>query len=341
MKYELYNLDCLKLLDCKRSWTCIFADPPDNIGLKYKGVSDKRPATEYLAWLDVLMERCVKSCEIFWLSFNSRHTPTVGRIAERLATKYALDVLPCVQIFTFATQQQHDLKDAHRPLWRFTHRGARLYPDSIRVESWRLANGDRRADPRGCVPGNVFDFPRVVGNNPQRRAWHETQLHEGLVERAIRLSTARGDSVYDPFGGSGTTLRVCRRLRRSCTLTELSADYCEMIAKENSLDGYGESGEDFDYYATDEELMTANEMQEFASLHFDCGMSVDQIAGDSKVNLGVLYFYLYKDQDWWDPKGEYAKHRILDKPETLEDRTSESKKTSRSKPAGGRKSKGA
>ena len=87
-------------------------------------------------------------------------------------------------------------------------------------------NGDKRADPRGRVPGDVFDFTRVVGNSKQRRPWHPTQLNEGLVERCVRLTTPPGEPVLDPFGGTGTTLRVCERTGNPCTLVELDPGYC-------------------------------------------------------------------------------------------------------------------
>ncbi|KKM18368.1 hypothetical protein LCGC14_1666330, partial [marine sediment metagenome] len=82
---------------------------------------------------------------------------------------------------------------------------------------------------------DVFDFPRVVGNSRQRRPWHPTQLHEGLVERCIRMSTIKGDRVLDPFAGTGTTLRVCKRLQRSCTLIENSEEYCGYLTIEHNL----------------------------------------------------------------------------------------------------------
>lgn len=82
-------------------------------------------------------------------------------------------------------------------------------------------------------PGDVFDFPRVTGNSKQRCDWHPTQLHEDLVERCIKLSTKEGGTVLDPFGGTGTTLRVCKKINRSCTLIELDPFYCEKISEEH------------------------------------------------------------------------------------------------------------
>jgi len=82
--------------------------------------------------------------------------------------------------------------------------------------------------------GDVFDYPRVTGNSKQRRAWHPTQLNEGLVERCLNLTTVEGDYVLDPFGGTGTTLRVCKRIGRNCTLVEIDPAYCAKIAEEHS-----------------------------------------------------------------------------------------------------------
>jgi DNA modification methylase len=107
------------------------------------------------------------------------------------------------------------------------------------VPSWRQENGDKRADPRGRVPGDVFDFTRVTGNSKQRRAWHPTQLNEGLVDRCIKLTTPPGDPVLDPFAGTGTTLRVCKALGNPCTLIELDPGYCKRIAAENGLETKG------------------------------------------------------------------------------------------------------
>ena len=134
------------------------------------------------------------------------------RHRDRRAAGRRLEAKPCVQTFTFGQHNHHDLGNNHRPLLRLRWRNAPLYPDAIRVPSWRQENGDKRADPRGRVPGDVFDFTRVTGNSKQRRTWHPTQLNEGLVERCLKLTTPTGGTVLDPFGGTGTTLRVCKRI---------------------------------------------------------------------------------------------------------------------------------
>lgn len=237
MKHKLIHGDCLEVLPDLPKVTCIFADPPDNFGLPYNGYDDKQEEGVYIYWLRQCLEAFVLKADITWLSYNAKWSFDVGAIIQSLLCEHEwLEAKPCVQTFTFGQHNQYDLANNYRPLLRLRHSTVQLYPDQIRVQSWRQKHGDPRADPRGRVPGDVFDFPRVTGNSKQRRKWCPTQLHEGLVERCIKLSTKEGNRVLDPFAGTGTTLRVCKRINRPCTLIESSLPYCKAIAKEHGLE---------------------------------------------------------------------------------------------------------
>ena len=235
MQHTLICGDYQQKLDIH--YNCIFADPPDNIGCRYSLYDDRQKNEYYTRWLEDFVLYAIEHTDTFWLSHNSRWSFEVGAIlAEVLRNRDFLEAKQCVQTFTFGQHNPHDLGNCHRPLVRLRFKDSPLYPDAIRVPSWRQQHGDKRADPRGRVPGDVFDFPRVTGNSKQRRKWHPTQLHEGLVERCIKLCTKEGDDVFDPFAGTGTTLRVCRRIGRNCTATEIDRSYCEEIAKEHGME---------------------------------------------------------------------------------------------------------
>lgn len=235
--HHLYQDDCLRLLPqfCLNTpWDTIFADPPDNIGLRYGEYRDNLPDVDYAELLGQWLYSFLRHAHTVWFSFNAKWTPTVGYFAVEMDN---IEVKPCVQTFTFGQHRQTDLGNNHRPLWRFRQPWAPpLNPDAIRVESWRQKHGDKRADSRGKVPGDVFDFPRVTGNSKQRRSWHPTQLHEGLVERCLKLTTPPGGRVCDPFAGTGTTLRVAKRLGYNCTLIEIDPNYCLNIAAEHEME---------------------------------------------------------------------------------------------------------
>lgn len=234
MKCEDALLSCFK----DEKFDVLFADPPDNIDLGYDqyedNLSDDRYEQLMRLWILVFLEKATT----VWLSFNARHTIMMGHLIYELQRKRKFLAKPCVQTFTFGQHRTTDFGNNHRPLWRLAQDGSMFYPDAIRIESERQRLGDKRANPLGRVPGDVFDFSRVVGNAKQRRSWHPTQLHEGLVERAILSSCPPGGSVCDPFGGTGTTLRVCKQLGLPCTLIEYSREYCERIAEENFLKSF-------------------------------------------------------------------------------------------------------
>jgi DNA modification methylase len=52
-----------------------------------------------------------------------------------------------------------------------------------------------------------------------------------LLETLLRNSSRRGDVVFDPFAGSGSTLIACEQLDRRCFAIELDAGYCDVIRR--------------------------------------------------------------------------------------------------------------
>jgi DNA modification methylase len=65
---------------------------------------------------------------------------------------------------------------------------------------------------------------------PAKREHPEMQPVE-LVERAVENSSRAGDTVLDPFAGSGTTLIACERRTRCARLIELDARYVDVICQ--------------------------------------------------------------------------------------------------------------
>ena len=229
--------DVLDVIPTLGNCECAFLDPPDALGLKLNGYCEV-PRKGYIEWLAKVMELTITCCGITWLSYNSQWDLAVKHWAYEFGQIHRdVEIKPFYQHYTFFQCNNRDCALAERPLLRFRHAGflwdAPLYPDQIRVPSWRQLNGDKRAAPGGKVPGNVWEFPRVTGNSKQRRSHHPTQLNEGLVERAILLSTKAGDHVLDLFSGTGTVIRVCKRIGRCTTSIEANEFYCDKIKEEH------------------------------------------------------------------------------------------------------------
>ena len=59
---------------------------------------------------------------------------------------------------------------------------------------------------------------------------HPTVKPVPLLERFVNWSTGTGETVLDPFGGSGTTLRAAKDLGRRAIGIEIEERYCEIAA---------------------------------------------------------------------------------------------------------------
>jgi len=88
-----------------------------------------------------------------------------------------------------------------------------------------------RKDP---VSINLFGSMGTVFECPAHLARNETLDHPAvfpvqLPESYIQAMTAPGDFVYEPFGGSGSTLIACEKTNRKCFMMELDPHYCDVI----------------------------------------------------------------------------------------------------------------
>jgi DNA modification methylase len=90
-------------------------------------------------------------------------------------------------------------------------------------------NGRRGSTPHplgGRPPSYVEICTGGERGNP-----HPAPMAEKLAEHLVSLASWPGQTVLDPFMGSGTTARAARKHGRRSIGIELNPDYCELIAK--------------------------------------------------------------------------------------------------------------
>jgi DNA modification methylase len=63
---------------------------------------------------------------------------------------------------------------------------------------------------------------------------HPTVKPIALMEYLIKLVTREGQTVLDPFAGSGTTGIACKNLNREAILIEREAEYVDIAERRNS-----------------------------------------------------------------------------------------------------------
>ena len=80
----------------------------------------------------------------------------------------------------------------------------------------------------------VWDAPSpkfIMGSSQEEKFDHPTQKPVELIRRPILNHTKRGELVYDPFLGSGTTLAGAETTGRICYGLELDPKYVDVIVK--------------------------------------------------------------------------------------------------------------
>jgi DNA modification methylase len=266
---RVHNRDCVKGLSALdgRSIDLVFADPPFNIGYDYDVYEDRRGADDYVCWSRAWIEgviRILKPNGTFWLAIGDEFAAELKVLCTRDLGLFCRSWV--VWFYTFGVHCTQKFTRSHAHLFHFVKDTKNFTFNSlaIRVPSARqLVYADRRADPDGRVPddtwittpelpsgtpmwggfvlrpqdipdrfpphSDTWYFSRVAGTFGERRGWHGCQMPEQLLGRIIRACSNEGDVVLDPFGGSGTTLAVAKKLRRQFVGFELSTAYAKKI----------------------------------------------------------------------------------------------------------------
>lgn len=100
----------------------------------------------------------------------------------------------------------------------------------------RSASGDRLATilgrPKGVArESDLWTDPEPgIAFNAKRRV-HPNEKPLSLMRKLILLASDQGDTIVDPFAGSGTTLRAAKDNGRKAVGIELEERYCELAAK--------------------------------------------------------------------------------------------------------------
>jgi site-specific DNA-methyltransferase (adenine-specific) len=251
----IHRIDCLRGLQQLQPGTIdlAFADPPFNIGYDYDVYDDKRDSDSYLTWTRQWMEgvcNALKPTGTFWLAIGDEYAAEMKVMATRELG------LTCrswvIWYYTFGVNCKLKFSRSHAHLFHFVKDAKKFTfnEKEIRVPSARqLVYADARAHPTGRLPDDTWIlrpqdvpngftpdqdtwyFPRVAGTFKERAGFHGCQMPEQLLGRIIRSCSNPGDTVLDPFSGSGTTLAVANKLGRKWIGFELSEDYAKKALK--------------------------------------------------------------------------------------------------------------
>lgn len=252
---RIYQGNCIEKLRQLEpgSVDLVFADPPFNIGYEYDVYDDQRTTTDYLEFCEAWIREvhtALKPTGTFWLAIGDEYAAELKVLSQRLGFHprswviwYYTFGVNCVRgfsrshthLFHFVKDRDHFTFNGENPAVRVASARQLVYADSRASTKGRLPDNTwilrpQDAPPPAFVPSHdTWFYSRVAGTFKEREGFHGCQMPEQLLGRIIRVSSNPGDLVVDPFGGSGTTLAVAKKLGRQWIGTELSKEYVSRI----------------------------------------------------------------------------------------------------------------
>ena len=82
-----------------------------------------------------------------------------------------------------------------------------------------------------ALPSNVLEIHNSAKQTDTGAVKHDATFPVALPSFFIKAYSDEGDSIFDPFMGSGTTLIAAEQLGRKCYGMEISPAYCDVIVK--------------------------------------------------------------------------------------------------------------
>jgi adenine-specific DNA-methyltransferase len=241
------NLDYITGID-DGFFDLILTSPPYNIGKSY----EKRSSLEsYLAAQTKLIKECVRTLSsrgsICWQVGN--HVID-GEVVPLDAVLYPIFKSLGLKLrnrivwhFEHGLHCSRRLSGRHETILWFTKADDYVFNlDPIRVPSKYPGKkhfkgpkaGQLSGNPLGKNPGDVWIFPNVKNNHPEKTV-HPCQFPVELVERLVLSLTNMKGRVFDPYMGVGSTLIGAAKNGRDSYGCEIDAQYVK-IARDRLRD---------------------------------------------------------------------------------------------------------
>ena len=184
-----FNLGAGHLPIPPESVDLVFADPPYDQGVEYADDPTGDRHVHYCSMIDNAMEeghRALRPGGTFWWLCPAGHMD----IVPGLMKKFIRPLYRIVKEETFSQYQgNRGLTVDYRMLFVGQKPGPLTFnPDAIRIPSVRNEMGDKRGNPAGRVPGQIWKFRRLQGTSKARVSWHPCQLPPEFLKRIDRKS---------------------------------------------------------------------------------------------------------------------------------------------------------
>jgi len=275
-EYNFILGDCIEELKEQpdKSIDIVVTSPPYNIGLKYHKYKDKKPREQYLEWIyDIFVElkRVLKDDGHIFLNMGyTNKDPWISievalKLKDLLVLQNKITWVKSISISndkddTFGhfkpINSDRYINVTNEDIYHFTktdkikiNRKAVGVPYKWDCNLIDRKTGKHRIDKKTGLPienkrckGNSWFIPYDTINSKKEKGYHPATFPKGLVEHCIKISDVKEGVILDPFIGSGTTVRVAKKMTDNnddynlsgigIDIDEKYIDYCKESIKD-------------------------------------------------------------------------------------------------------------
>jgi site-specific DNA-methyltransferase (adenine-specific) len=211
----------------------IVTSPPYNVDIKYKSYDDRIPYKEYLNFTKDYLAKCYqlakddgRFCLNIPLDKNKGGQQSVcadiTTIAKEVGWKYHSTII---------WNEQNISKRTAWGSWLSARAPYVIAPVEVIVvlykKKWRKMNSGKSDITKKEFIEWTSGVWTFTGES-KKRIGHPSPFPVELPRRCIKLFSYVGDTVLDPFLGSGTTLIACSETGRKGIGVEIDKNYCEL-----------------------------------------------------------------------------------------------------------------
>ena len=230
---DILTTDCIE----KESIDLVVTSPPYNVDIKYNSHDDQMTYEDYLNFSKDWMTKCIgltksdgRFCLNIPLDKNKGGQQSVcadlTTIAKQVGWKYHSTII---------WNEQNISRRTAWGSWLSASAPYVIAPVEMIVvlykEKWKKTSGSLKSD---ISRDDFMNWTNGVWNfsgESKKKIGHPSPFPVELPKRCIKLFSYVGDTVLDPFLGSGSTLIACVETDRKGIGVEIDKKYCELVKK--------------------------------------------------------------------------------------------------------------
>lgn len=230
----------------------VITSPPYNKNISYNTYSDQRP--DYLSWMAEVWTQCCRILKptghLFLNIAGSPRDPFLPyQVAQTVPWRVQNHIVWAKAVefkghiygrSTVNINAQYRLPNGHETVWHFTRRGstpidikASAVPYRPEFAEDNFERTGRRTRPTTTcwhIPYETTGYMGQAAKTLKGEKSHPAIYPRELVRHCLRVAGAQaGQTVYDPFAGTGTTMAVGQEFGLVSIGTEIDSDYCAFI----------------------------------------------------------------------------------------------------------------